>query len=256
MDISKGNEKSGVGFCSEYSGYYELGNSYFWIAAHYDIVMEHVTPLLKTAKRTKRIIMLDAGCGQGSMFDRLENFGKIIGLDVTEEACQCCYQKYHGRVTQARVENAPFADNTFDFIFAIETIEHVKNDLQALKELYRILKPKGFLVATVPAFMCLWGYHDEKYGHMLRYTKGKFSEKAKQAGFTVREAHYVKFILFLPLLVMRKLKRLTHCEADDFYKISPPVNNLLHKLLNVEIPVASVVDFPVGANIFTILYKK
>lgn len=239
-----------------YSGYYELGNSYFWIAAHCDFVMEFIRPLIGPKGGQKQIKMLDAGCGYGSLLSRLETYGLTVGLDVTREACLFCQKEYGARVTQAALENSPFANNTFDFIFAIETLEHIKDDVRALKELHRILKQKGILVITLPAFMCLWGYHDKKYGHVLRYTKSRLYKIAEQSGFTVKESHYFKFFLFLPLFVLRKIKQIFTDEKDDFYKISPVINNLLHKLLNLEIYITRLFELPVGSNLFAILYKE
>lgn len=255
MNISKQNKDWIDDSYAEYKGYYELGDSYFWIAAHCDFVMKFIEPLIRTQNKLKEITILDGGCGYGSLTARLKSCGKIIGLDATWEACLFCHKKHGVKVTQSRIENTPFSDNTFDFIFAIDTIEHIKNDLQALKELYRILRPKGFLVVTVPAFMCLWGYHDEKYKHLLRYTKSGFSKIAGQAGFIVRESRYFKFLLFLPLLILRKAKRMMSCASDDFYKINPLANKLLHKLLNLDNSITSVIKPPFGANLFTILYK-
>ncbi|MDD5731142.1 MAG: class I SAM-dependent methyltransferase [Candidatus Omnitrophica bacterium] len=236
-------------------GYYDLGDSYFWIAAHCDLVTRFVEPLVKKRENPRETMILDAGCGYGSLISRLKSYGKITGLDTSLDACSFCRNKYAVALTQASAENTPFRDNTFDFVFATEVIEHIRNDGEAMKELYRILKPKGYLIVTVPAFMCLWGHHDEQYGHIRRYTKEKFLKIAAQAGFSVKESHYFKFFLFLPLLALRKAKQIASSKSDDFYKINPFLNFLLHKLLNLEIPLCSIMELPVGANLFTILRK-
>lgn len=48
------------------------------------------------------------------------------------------------------LHNAPFPDNTFDIIFCNHVLEHVEDDLQCMKELYRIMKPGGFGIFQVP----------------------------------------------------------------------------------------------------------
>lgn len=51
---------------------------------------------------------------------------------------------------QVDLQNLPFADQSYDFIFASHVLEHVKNDYQAIAEIRRILKPKGIAVLPVP----------------------------------------------------------------------------------------------------------
>ncbi len=48
------------------------------------------------------------------------------------------------------LHHAPFEDNTFDIIFCNHVLEHVEDDLQCMKELYRIMKPGGYGVFQVP----------------------------------------------------------------------------------------------------------
>ncbi|GAB4537332.1 MAG: class I SAM-dependent methyltransferase [Pleurocapsa sp.] len=48
------------------------------------------------------------------------------------------------------LQNLPFADNSYDFIFASHVLEHIPNDKQAISEIRRILKPNGIAVLPVP----------------------------------------------------------------------------------------------------------
>jgi ubiquinone/menaquinone biosynthesis C-methylase UbiE len=44
----------------------------------------------------------------------------------------------------------PFSDNSYDLVFLIEVLEHVHNPQKALSEIYRVLKPGGTLIFSVP----------------------------------------------------------------------------------------------------------
>jgi SAM-dependent methyltransferase len=236
--------------------YYELGKSYFWLAAHYDSIMKFANPLLNAKKQQGKIRILDAGCGCGNLINRLVQWGEIVGLDASVDALTFCQKKCAIKVIQASLEKMPFGNDTFDFIFAIQIIEHIKDDVTVMKELYNILKPNGFLIITVPAFMFLWGYHDEKYGHFRRYTKSDFRRiLTETGGFIVEKSRYLNFFLALPLYLTRLFKRITHRKADDFYHVSNVFNPLLRRLINIDNLIGSIIDLPLGTFLILVLRK-
>lgn len=236
--------------------YYELGETYFWLASHYDIVMAFAKPLLRDRRRSQKLTILDVGCGPGNLISRLLPWGEVIGADASADALTFCQQEHNVQVKPILTKELPFADNTFDFIFAIEVLEHIEDDISAMKEIYRILKPNGFLIATVPAFMFLWGAHDESYGHFRRYTKRQFCQLAVTAGLTVEKSRYFKLLFFLPLLILRVMKKATNKKKDDFYAVSPTLNKLFRQLINAETPLVSNLKFPVGTSLISIIYKR
>jgi SAM-dependent methyltransferase len=90
-----------------------------------------------------------------------------------------------------------YADNTFDFIFCSHVLEYIKEDRQAIRELYRVLKPKGKAIISIPINH---GHYEtledpnvtdpkeqeRLYGDTghLRYYGEDYIERVKQAGFT------------------------------------------------------------------------
>jgi len=57
---------------------------------------------------------------------------------------------YAADVITQDIQSLSFDSNTFDFVICNHVLEHVKNDSQALSEIYRVLKPGGFAVLQVP----------------------------------------------------------------------------------------------------------
>ncbi len=51
---------------------------------------------------------------------------------------------------QVDIQSLPFADQSYDFIFASHVLEHIPNDKQALQEIHRILRPRGIAILAVP----------------------------------------------------------------------------------------------------------
>lgn len=81
----------------------------------------------------------------------------------------------------ADVQAMPISDKTFDSAMCFEVLEHVPNPEKGLRELYRVLKPGGTLVFSVPHFLYL---HNEPYD-FYRYTKYGIRELATRVGFEV-----------------------------------------------------------------------
>jgi SAM-dependent methyltransferase len=237
--------------------YYELGETYFWLASHYDIVMAWATPKLKEKAKAGKIKILDAGCGPGNLASKLLPWGEVVGADASADALEFCKQKHFIDVKQITTKQLPFPDNSFDLIFAIEVIEHIEDDIFAMQELKRVLKPNGYLIVTVPAFMFLWGSHDEWNEHYRRYTKKRLSRVALSAGFEIERLRYMKLLFFIPLLLLRFLKKGAKDKQrqDDFYALNPTVNRFFRLLINWETPIVSNLPLPLGCSIIGLFHK-
>jgi SAM-dependent methyltransferase len=87
--------------------------------------------------------VLDAGCGEGVLVEEYAHRLVIEGVDDN-------YSSAH--VRQASIASLPFADATFDRVLCLDVLEHLSYESQprALSELYRVLKPGGELLVTVP----------------------------------------------------------------------------------------------------------
>jgi SAM-dependent methyltransferase len=82
-------------------------------------------------------------------------------------------------------------DQRFDSIVCLNVVEHVADDVGALRNIWNALEPAGTAVVLVPSGPKLFGTLDEVLGHYRRYTEPQLADVARQAGFTVQEI--VKF---------------------------------------------------------------
>jgi ubiquinone/menaquinone biosynthesis C-methylase UbiE len=100
-------------------------------------------------------IVLDIACswGYGSRFLRDKNASLVIGGDISTEAVECA-QKYWSRQGMAFITldviSLPFADNSFDVIVSMETIEHLEKYEDYLNECQRVLKGGGMFICSTP----------------------------------------------------------------------------------------------------------
>ena len=63
---------------------------------------------------------------------------------------KCDLQPKSENIKKINIENIPYENSTFDLVIANHVLEHVANDILAIKEIYRVLKPNGFSVLQVP----------------------------------------------------------------------------------------------------------
>jgi SAM-dependent methyltransferase len=83
-------------------------------------------------------------------------------------AAACC--PTGSTVEQLDLSHIP-GSQVADVIVMHDVLEHIGNDRQATADLFRLLKPDGLLVLSVPALPLLFGHHDEQLGHYRRYTR-------------------------------------------------------------------------------------
>lgn len=98
--------------------------------------------------------LLDCGCGPGSITLGLAETlapGEVVGIDRDASRIEIAEQAASERGTAnvrfrtADVQALPFADTSFDAVFAHAVLQHVKEPLRALAEMHRVLKPGGVL---------------------------------------------------------------------------------------------------------------
>ena len=68
-----------------------------------------------------------------------------------------CHARGESRVRKLESERLPFADSSVDLITALDVLEHIEDDRATLREIRRVLRPGGILLATVPAYGWMWG---------------------------------------------------------------------------------------------------
>ncbi len=243
-------------FKQEQEHYGELGADYWWLGGKYAIVIDLMRrhgASMKTKKGEWRI--LDAGCGPGNLIDLLKPYGTVDGIDFSPEAMTLAKGKGYNTLQLAGIEQVPFPDNTFDVVVVLDIIEHTPDDKVSIAEAYRVLKPGGQLVFSLPAYMFMWGHHDDQYGHYRRYTKTEIRKKLESAGFVTKQITYIEPLFLLPLFIFRKLKRLTKTEKDDFVPLPSWLNVLLRNMIAFEKYIVRLFSIPFGVSILGVVEK-
>jgi len=200
---------------------------HWWYRGRLRIVTQEVERLgLEPGAR-----ILDAGCGSGSVLDRLASFGEVAGVDVSPMAVQAARARGHDEVLEAAVEGLPFPDASFDLVTCLDVIEHTPDDVATLRELRRVTRPGGHLLLTVPAYQALWSRHDEVNGHHRRYVRSDMWTLAEQTGLVLeRDTHFNSLLLPIAAVVrlagrLRPRPPKTHRGTRSNLSLTPRVLN-------------------------------
>jgi SAM-dependent methyltransferase len=90
-----------------------------------------------------------------------------------------------------------------EYVFSLNVLEHIQNDLEALRQIYNVLVPNGRFYLFVPAFDLLYSSMDQKVGHFRRYRKGQLIKKLQAAGYRIESARYVDSLGFFASLMFK-----------------------------------------------------
>jgi SAM-dependent methyltransferase len=239
---------------------YDKEEFYWWNVSKRETVLS----LASSAAATTTPIGIDLGCGAGYTTKIFDSRWRMIGADVSAEALAFCKSRRLSRLCRVDMTNfaLPFKSASADLILALDVIEHVENDVAALEECRRILKPGGTLVVTVPAFMALWSPWDECLGHKRRYTAPQLLDRLGGAGFSVKRSGYFFFFVFPAAALVRQVKKLLQRDpasyTTDFVPLPAFINAALLKVGELEkwMMTRWNIRFPFGLSVLSVAVKS
>jgi len=238
----------------EYERMFVNEDQYWWFLARRELILELLEGLPGGAERERTI--LDIGCGTGANAAAFQRFGQVVGLDLSPLALDCSRRRGLRTLVQGGAEAIPIADRSAEVVVATDVIEHLDDDLAALREFHRVLKPGGRALVTVPAYEFLWSEHDDAMMHRRRYTRGLLRRRAETAGFEVERITHHTSLLF-PLALGRLLKRKPRSRPPESL-VTPVPRTLHHALLAIqrlERRLLRRLDFAWGLSLAAILRR-
>ena len=135
----------------------------------------------------------------------------------------------------------------------LNVLEHIENDVQALKKAFNLLKPGGVLIIEVPASPGLYGAYDRQLRHFRRYSAPELYGKLASAGFTVRRKSHLGFILFPAFAAVKLWDKIFSSGKDKTVgtrsrREARPVMPLVKWALEFESKYLSDVQLPFGIS--------
>lgn len=149
--------------------------------------------------------VLDVGCGDGRhILAAAERGCFAVGLDYDHGELRRARERLGGRridLIAGDASRLPFRDGAFDAVICTETLEHLRDDVGAIREIAGVLQPDGLLHGAVPSHfteLVFWrlseGYHNTPGGHVRIYAPKRLTTKLARAGLRVTGVRYVHFI--------------------------------------------------------------
>ncbi|HJZ80648.1 MAG TPA: class I SAM-dependent methyltransferase, partial [Pyrinomonadaceae bacterium] len=231
---------------------YEVEGKHWWFVGRRKIIEGFVERICRDiGKRRPRI--LDVGCGTGANLQMLANFGVAEGVDVSSEALDFCRARGLSKVKLGAAEALPYEDASFDLVTGLDVVEHLDDDIAGLKEMRRVLRPRGRALVFVPAFMFLWGVQDDISNHRRRYTLAEIRARLSESGLIIERATYANITFFLPILIGRMIMRVTGLRPASENNINVgALNGLLGRILGAESWWLKRMRFPFGVSIICV----
>lgn len=234
--------------------YHEVETENWWFVSRRKYLLE----LLNDTSRDSKI--LDIGCSSGIFLKDLERLGfkkeNLFGIDISEKAIENCKKNgiQNSFVMDAQKIELP---EKFDVVVASDCLEHLQDDVKAIKNWSELLNKGGIMLVFVPAFQSLWSQHDEVNMHYRRYTNKELKNKLINQNLTIMKSSYWNFTLFIPLYLFRKINAcLSRNKKKEGQIIDGKMSNIfLLKLLLLENALLRYVDFPFGVSTFCIAKK-
>jgi SAM-dependent methyltransferase len=227
-----------------------LEDRHWWFLARRSILADQISRL--GLPRSARL--LEVGCGAGGNLELLARFGEVTAVEPDEESRSFAAGKAHATVVDGGLpDGLPFPSERFDLVAALDVIEHIDDDGASVRALAGLLKPGGFLVATVPAYRWMWSAHDALHHHKRRYTLGRFRRLFETAGLKVRKASYFNTLLFPLIAAIRLVKAaLGMKRGDEEAMPGASLNSILSALFGAERFWLRTAAFPFGVSILLI----
>lgn len=239
------------------SQFLELEESHWWFRGRRELYLDVLAHSLGGERLGD---VLDVGCGAGAFVRELARVAaRVSGVDMDPQMLRAAREHGVGRTLLARAAEIPFADASFDLVCAFDVLEHLDDDGAALRETLRLLRPRGRLMVSVPAYPALYSDNDRVSQHRRRYTRSGLERALRDAGFELERSTHVNALLFpaiLPVVLASQLReRLAPRRAPHTHlswKVPSALNETLRAIFVSERALLRRTDLPLGHSLLAI----
>jgi len=214
-----------------------------------------ISAVIESLSLPNRARILEIGAGTGGNLEMLGRFGEVSASELDDFAREHAIRKTGIQVRKARLPDLlPFQAGHFDLICLFDVLEHVEDDVGALRAITPFLKPQGRVLITVPAHQWLWSVHDAELHHFRRYSAQQLQRVISLAGYRAAKLSYFNAILF-PLVAVSRLADRLLSRRNATGAGMPPglLNAFLRALLSMEAHLITRARIPFGVSLLALL---
>ena len=145
------------------------------------------------------------GCGTGFVLERLVERFEVTGLEPDVSVRARAHPSIAPRLLRGGSDDlSALGGRTFDAVLMLDVLEHVDDDVEALRQVKPAIRSGGLLLATVPANPKLWSQHDVLNQHRRRYTAGTLGDRLRAASYEALHLTHINSRLY-PLAWVHRL---------------------------------------------------
>ena len=211
-------------------------------------------------------VVLDVGCSSGFVIEEIRAAlpaAVLVGSDYILPPLEKLADRLPGLpLLQFDLRRCPLPAACVDAVTALNVLEHIDDDLAALREVARILRPGGLAHIEVPAGPNCYDIYDEQLMHHRRYRLGELLSKARAAGFRVLRATHLGCLIYPAFwFVKQRGRRSLGLPADEKKALVARQirrtgdSALLDAALNLEAKLGRFIEFPFGIRCVAVLRK-
>lgn len=228
-------------------------STHWWYRARREILSDY---LKRFGNLPKDARLLEIGCGTGHNLPMLARFGQVEAIEIDPAARAIASERLGRPVGDAPLPELPGIErDAYDLIAVLDVIEHIADDVAALKAMAECLKPTGKILIAVPAHQWMWSAHDVVNHHHRRYSKATLACAIAAAGLKHNGLRWFNSLLFPLAAASRIAGRLTGKDDSDDSPPPGPVNALFEGIFGLERHLVGRVPLTPGVSIVTLAQR-
>ncbi len=200
--------------------------------------------------------LLDCGAGTGCFADEIRNDHRVKVLDDHEESLNLLRRRFPAEDIVAGSATAiPLPESSQDVATLMDVLEHVEDDVKALEEIHRVLRPGGMLVLTVPALPRLWSKWDESLHHFRRYRREDLIKLLDDSQWEICHLKYVNVFVY-PLVWWVRKSPLSNHSGDRENYVPPRWLNRILLWVFVRSAKSRWMPAPIGVGLLLVARRR
>jgi SAM-dependent methyltransferase len=209
---------------------------------------------MKSLKINSNSVIMEIGCSSGFLIKEIVNIypeNLIIGVDVVKAPLYNLAKKLPNvPLFRFDINQNPLPDSIVDVLIMLNVLEHIENDVLALQNVFKLLKPGGTLIIEVPAGKFLYDGYDKQLLHFRRYTLNELSHKVKLSGFIIKRKSYLGFFIFPIFIIIKLFNKYLNKKNTVFKNNKNTANSLLLSLImKLEVILSRFTTYPFGVRV-------
>ena len=215
-----------------YASMAEVDTTHWWYVARRDVLAALVARKVALPPDAR---VLEVGCGTGHNLAMLGGFGRVDAVELDDFARELATRRLGRPVSPGALPELPgIARDAYDMVALLDVLEHVEDDVAALRAIAARMKPGATLLLTVPQHMWMWSGHDVANHHFRRYTKRTLRAAADAAGMRITLLQSFNSLLFPLAVAARAAANARGQEGKQDALPSAPVNRVLTEIFAFE----------------------